>query len=127
MSYFNFDIPDMPDNLIALRCEIREFLDRELPSVEDTVDGFSPAFSRKCGEAGFIGMTWPREYGGQGRSYLERYVVSEELLAAKAPVRAHWVADRQSGPMLLNYGNEALCKKLFTGKSYEASAISALA
>ncbi|RME64142.1 MAG: acyl-CoA dehydrogenase, partial [Alphaproteobacteria bacterium] len=65
-----------------------------------------PAFSRALGAAGFIGMTWPRRYGGQERSALERYVVLEELLAAGMPVGFHWIADRQSGPLLLRYGTE---------------------
>jgi alkylation response protein AidB-like acyl-CoA dehydrogenase len=53
-------------------------------------------------------MTWPKQYGGAERSYLERYVVTEELLAARAPTRSHFVADRQSGPVILNHGSEAL-------------------
>ena len=52
-------------------------------------------------------MTWPRRYGGGERSMLERYVVTEELLAAGAPVGSHWIADRQSAPLLLRYGTEA--------------------
>ena len=48
-----------------------------------------------------------KEYGGGGRSFLERYVVTEELLAAGAPVGCHWIADRQSGPLLLKFGTEA--------------------
>src|SRR3546814_19960447 len=55
---------------------------------------------------GWIGLTWPKEYGGQARSALERYVVTEELLAAAVPVGAHWVADRQSGPVMLKLGSE---------------------
>ena len=51
-------------------------------------------------------MTWPKKYGGHERSALERYVVLEEMLAAGAPVGAHWVADRQSGPLLLRFGTE---------------------
>jgi alkylation response protein AidB-like acyl-CoA dehydrogenase len=51
-------------------------------------------------------MTIPREYGGHGRSHLDRYVVTEELLAAGSPVAAHWVADRQVGPALMRYGTE---------------------
>jgi alkylation response protein AidB-like acyl-CoA dehydrogenase len=51
-------------------------------------------------------MTWPKRYGGGERSMLERYVVTEELLAAGAPVGAHWIADRQSAPLLLRYGTE---------------------
>ena len=112
MGYFNFDVPDLADNISALRREVREFISRELPATEDSGDGFCPGFSRKCGQAGYIGMTWPRNYGGRERSYLERHVVAEELLAAGAPIRAHWVADRQSGSMLLKYGNDELCNKL---------------
>jgi alkylation response protein AidB-like acyl-CoA dehydrogenase len=56
---------------------------------------------------GWIGMTWPKRYGGHERSSLERYVVLEEMLAAGAPVGYHWVADRQSGPSILRNGTEA--------------------
>jgi alkylation response protein AidB-like acyl-CoA dehydrogenase len=58
------------------------------------------------GARGWIGMTWPKKYGGHERTFLERYVVMEEVLAAGAPVSAHWVADRQSGPLLLRFGTE---------------------
>jgi alkylation response protein AidB-like acyl-CoA dehydrogenase len=51
-------------------------------------------------------MTLPTEYGGHARGALDRYVVTEELLAAGAPVAAHWVADRQIGPSLLRFGTE---------------------
>jgi alkylation response protein AidB-like acyl-CoA dehydrogenase len=57
-------------------------------------------------------MTWPRQYGGHERSSLERYTVVEELLAAGAPVAAHWISDRQSGPLLLRYGKEQLRQML---------------
>jgi alkylation response protein AidB-like acyl-CoA dehydrogenase len=70
-------------------------------------NGADPSFSRKLGERGWLGMTWPKRYGGGERSFLERYIVIEELLAAGAPVAAHWFADRQSGPTLLRFGREA--------------------
>ena len=69
--------------------------------------GFNADFSAKLGARGWLGMTWPCAYGGQERSALERYVVVEELLAAGAPVAAHWIAERQSGPALLKFGSEA--------------------
>lgn len=65
------------------------------------------AFSRALGAAGFLGMVWPIAYGGHDRPAMERYVVLEELLAAGASVGAHWIADRQTGPLLLRYGTEA--------------------
>src|SRR5690242_1621432 len=77
----------------------------EIPE-DGWINGFAPEFSRRMGAAGFIGMTWPREYGGGERSYLERAIVTEELLRAGAPTAAHWVGDRQIGPALLAHGTE---------------------
>ena len=106
-----FDRTVLPDNAAELRREVRAFLDNydgELPRPNsDFGSGYDPEFSAKLGERGWIGMTWPKTYGGGGRSFFERYVVTEELLAAGAPVSAHWIADRQSGPLLLRYGSEA--------------------
>jgi alkylation response protein AidB-like acyl-CoA dehydrogenase len=96
-----------------LRAEVRDFLAAELAagsfttSVDTWLSGVDPAFSRRLGEHGWLGMTWPKRYGGHERTAMERYAVTEELLAAGAPVAAHWIADRQSGPNLLRYGTEA--------------------
>ena len=111
MRDFSFPQPPVSESAEALRAEVRDFLARELADFPaskriKTWAGFSDEFSRKLGERGWIGMTWPREYGGQGRSAIERYVVLEEMLAAGAPVAAHWIADRQSGPLLLKVGTE---------------------
>ncbi|QRG70165.1 acyl-CoA dehydrogenase family protein [Brevibacillus choshinensis] len=94
------------------RAEVREFLRLEtqrgsfVPKCDTWLSGFSPEFSQKLGARGWIGMTWPKRYGGHERSALERYAVIEELLAAGAPVAGHWIADRQTGPLLLRYGTE---------------------
>ena len=103
---------EMPSHLEALRDEVRDFLrcEREAGSyVREPAgwDRYDAAFSRKVAARGWIGMTWPRRYGGHERTSLERYVVTEELLAAGAPVRAHWLADRQFGPLLIAAGSEA--------------------
>ncbi len=94
----------------AFRTEIREFLSSEVPadiSVEDGwISGYSPEFSRKLGRQGWIGLTWPKQYGGQEKSYLDRLILTEELLRAGAPVAAHWLGDRQVGPALLAHGSE---------------------
>ncbi|MGC4250500.1 MAG: acyl-CoA dehydrogenase family protein [Sphingobium sp.] len=68
--------------------------------------GFDAAFSRKLGEAGYLGLSLPKEYGGVGRGPFTRFVVVEELLCAGAPVAAHWIADRQSGPLINHFGTE---------------------
>lgn len=109
---FAFDAPQPPaSSLEALRAEVRDFLAQEefnWPARQraESWSGFDAEFSRKLGERGWIGMTWPTEYGGHGRSAFERYVVLEELLSAGAPVAAHWFADRQTGPLLLKFGTE---------------------
>lgn len=102
----------IPPQAEQLRQEVRRFLDealRDLPAVRraDSWMGFDAQFSRRLGERGWIGMTLPERYGGQQATAFARYVVSEELLAAGAPVSAHWIADRQSAPMLLRYGTES--------------------
>ena len=68
--------------------------------------GYDPAFSRRLGEAGFLGLTLPKRYGGHERGPFARFVVVEELLGVGAPVAAHGIADRQSAPLILNFGNE---------------------
>jgi len=108
----HFPPPRLPDEVTALRAEVRAFLANSLAADawqpnSDFGAGFAPEFSRQIAAKGWIGMTWPKDYGGHGRSNLERYVVTEELLAAGAPVFAHWIADRQSGPLLLRFGSEA--------------------
>ena len=100
---------EAPDNAREIRRELRAFL-AEHHSNDDPVrrancwTEFDPGFSAALGKAGYIGMLWPRQYGGHERGPLERYIVLEELLAAGAPVGAHWIADRQTGPLLLRYG-----------------------
>lgn len=69
--------------------------------------GFDREISRALGKAGYLGLTLPREFGGGGRGPLARFVVVEELLAVGAPVAAHWIADRQSAPLILNYGSDS--------------------
>ncbi len=96
----------------VLREEVRDFLatelrDRTAQQRAESWSGHDRAFSRKMGERGWLGMTWPKQYGGHERTALERYVVLEEMLAAGAPVGHHWVADRQSGPSILRNGTEA--------------------
>ena len=117
---FQFQFVTLPPEAERLRGEARAFLSRELASLAPELkaqswSGFNPAFSAKLGAHGFIGLTWPKAYGGHERSALERYVVIEELLAAGAPVAAHWVADRQSGPLLLKFGTEEQRRRVLPG------------
>ncbi len=105
-----FDANTLPEATEQLRTEVRSFLEEASAHLaapnSDFTTGHDPEFSARLGERGWIGMTWPSRYGGGERSFFERYVVTEELLAAGAPVGAHWIADRQSGPLLLRFGSD---------------------
>jgi alkylation response protein AidB-like acyl-CoA dehydrogenase len=120
MPQFEFAPYDLPPEAAALRVEVRAFLREQLkdmPSRKRALSwsGYGTEFSRALGARGWIGMTWPKKYGGHERSYAERYVVLEELLAAGAPVSSHWVADRQSGPLLLRFGTEEQRQRFLPG------------
>ena len=111
MDSLEFPHTVLPPGILSLRLEVREFLQRELASRPigeraRSWTGVDFEFTRKLGKRGWIGMAFPKIYGGHERSLLERYVVVEELLAAGAPVGAFWAADRQIGPLILRFGTE---------------------
>ncbi|MHC9293328.1 acyl-CoA dehydrogenase family protein [Mycobacterium sp. LTG2003] len=106
-----------PHDLDELRLEVRKFVGAQQQSgkigryADSWLTGWDEDFSRALAARGWLGMTVPVEYGGHGRSHQERFVVTEELLAAGAPVGAHWIADRQIVPSLLKYGTEVQKRK----------------
>ena len=109
---FPLAIEHIPGPEQSLRPAIREFIAREMPVLDAgrrarSWMGYDEQFSRKLGAAGFIGLMLPRRYGGAERGPFARFVVIEELLAAGAPIAAHWLADRQSGPQIARFGTEA--------------------
>ena len=107
----HLELPEISETAEALRRDVRVFIAEEraggrLPPPERIGLGFSVETTKRIAAKGWIGLTWPEEYGGKARTAVERYVVTEELLAAAVPVGAHWVADRQSGPVLLKFGTD---------------------
>jgi alkylation response protein AidB-like acyl-CoA dehydrogenase len=102
---------DLTDTELELQREVRAFLAKELPRGTFTPGlGMAaprdPAFSAKLAQRGWLGMALPTRYGGRDCSAVERFVVSEELLRWGAPVGHHWVADRQTGPVINRFGTE---------------------
>ena len=118
----------------TLRREVRGFLTDEIatggftPHCDQWLGGWDAAFSRRLGERGWIGMAFPAEFGGSAAGALARFVVTEELLAAGAPVAAHWIADRQSGPSLLRFGTDeqkrAFLPRVARGECFFAAGMS---
>lgn len=106
-----------PHALDELRLQVRQFVTEQQQAgrigryADSWLTGWDEDFSRALAARGWLGMTVPVSYGGHGRSHQERFVVTEELLAAGAPVGAHWIADRQIVPSLLKYGTEEQRRK----------------
>ncbi|MDN4015787.1 acyl-CoA dehydrogenase family protein [Zwartia panacis] len=105
------EFTEVPQDELAFRAEIRAFLNDEMQGVPNHIKarswmGTSEAFSKSLAKKGWLGLTIPKEYGGSGKGFFSRFVLSEELLIAGAPVASHWIADRQSGPLILNFGTE---------------------
>ena len=96
----------------AFRQEIRDFLARELTpefrrqaGAEGGEHAVARAFSKKLAEKGWIGLSWPKEYGGAGLGHVERAIYNEEMVLNRVP-RIHHTAERQMGPSIIAYGTE---------------------
>jgi len=110
------------------RQEVRGFLEEEIrqgsfqPSCDAWIQGYSPEFTKKVARRGWIGLTWPKQYGGQGRSNIDRLILTEEMLRYGAPAACHWFADRQIGRSLIAFGSEEQKKeilpKILSGEAY---------
>ena len=134
MSKFTFPSIKETNDLSSLRFEVRGFIsecinnNEFVPAPDSWVFAADPEFSRKLGSKGWLGMSFPKKYGGNERTALERYVVTEELLASGAPVAAHWIADRQSGSQILRYGTEkqksSIIPKISSGECFFAIGMS---
>lgn len=134
MQRFNFPVVQPDPALEELRAELQAFLKQERdagnfrPEPECWMASADPEFSKKMGQRGWIGLTWSSQYGGHDKSALERYIVTEEMLHAGAPVGAHWIADRQHAPMLLEHGTEEqkldILPRIAAGECYFAIGLS---
>ena len=110
------------------RQEIRDFLEEEIrqgafePSCDAWIQGYSPEFTKKVAQRDWIGLTWPKEFGGQGRSNIDRFILTEEMLRYGAPAACHWFADRQVGRAVIAYGTEEqkqeLLPRILRGEAY---------
>jgi len=110
------------------RQEVRDFLEEELrqglwePTCDAWIQTYNPEFTKRVAQKGWIGLTWPKEYGGQERSYVDRLILTEEMLRYGAPAACHWFADRQIGGSIVTFGTEEqkkeLLPKILRGEAY---------
>jgi len=110
------------------RAEVRSFLESEIagglfkPMCDGWIQGFSPEFTKKLAQKGWIGLSWPKEFGGQGRSNIDRFILTEEILRYGAPAALHWFADRQIGRAIMHFGTDDQKKdmlpRILKGEAY---------
>jgi len=110
------------------RQEVHDFLEQEIrqgywePSCDAWIQAYNPEFTKRVAQKGWIGLTWPKEYGGQGHSHIDRLILTEEMLRYGAPAACHWFADRQIGGAVLSYGSEEqkreFLPKIIRGEMY---------
>jgi alkylation response protein AidB-like acyl-CoA dehydrogenase len=111
-----FTPTELTDDELTLQAEVREFLAAELPpGSHEPCLGMAARkdkeFSAKMAERGWVGMALPKEWGGSDRKAVDRFIVVEEMLRWGAPVGHHWVADRQTGNVILKFGNDEQRKR----------------
>ena len=108
----------LSDEQVKFRQEVGDFLEGEIkqglwePSCDAWIMGHDPEFTKRVSQKGWIGLTWPKEYGGQGRSYVDRLILTEEMLRYGAPAACHLFADRQIGGAIVHYGTDQQKKEL---------------
>jgi alkylation response protein AidB-like acyl-CoA dehydrogenase len=111
----DFNLTDAQENF---RKEIQEFLEGEIkqglwkPMVDGWIMGHDPKFTKRLAAKGWIGLTWPKEFGGKGASFIDRLILTEELLRYGAPAASHWFADRQIGGSVLKHGTDEQKKEI---------------
>jgi alkylation response protein AidB-like acyl-CoA dehydrogenase len=110
------------------RQKVQNFLEEEIkkrywePACDAWIQSFDPEFTKRVAQKGWIGLTWPKEYGGQERSYMDRLILTEEMLRYGAPAACHWFGDRQVGGAILSFGSDELKKeflpRIVQGEAY---------
>jgi alkylation response protein AidB-like acyl-CoA dehydrogenase len=106
------DLRDSPDEA-AFRGQVRGWLEENLPdelrggrSGEQRFEGIVREWSRKLHEAGYAGLTWPKEYGGGGAPYSYQAILLEESALAEAPGHIGVIGLGMAGPTIIAHGTE---------------------
>jgi alkylation response protein AidB-like acyl-CoA dehydrogenase len=108
------DLRDTPEEA-AFRTELRAWLDANLPEERRGWRGggqrfegeFGREWSRRLYEAGYAGLTWPREYGGAGAPYSFQAIFYEEMARAQAPAHVGVIGLGMAGPTIMAHGTDA--------------------
>jgi alkylation response protein AidB-like acyl-CoA dehydrogenase len=100
----------------AFRDEVRAWLHANRPDWADAGDDEDAdsatwlerrvAWQRKLHEAGYIGLNWPREYGGRGATLMEQIIFGQEMIEQRAPGPINVIGLGMGGPVIVAHGTE---------------------
>jgi alkylation response protein AidB-like acyl-CoA dehydrogenase len=76
-----------------------------LPTDPDSIETLKD-WQRRLADAGFLGLTWPAEYGGQGKTIVHSAIFNEEMARARAPSPLNLLGLSMAGPTILEHGGE---------------------
>jgi alkylation response protein AidB-like acyl-CoA dehydrogenase len=120
------DLADTPEQA-AFRSGVRAFLEKALPRLpwpepENLIErrGFWRQWQSMLFEAGYAGLTWPKEYGGQGLDASMQAIFVEECDLAGAPDRLNTIGEDFAGPTIAHFGTpwqkERFLRPILTGE-----------
>lgn len=113
------DLNYTPEDL-AFRQQVRSWLEANLPKKKLVTLADKREWHTKLYEAGFIGMGWPKQYGGGEARPMEQAIVGEEMARVNAPLGVGGLGISIVGPTLIHHGTEQQkkdhVKKILTGE-----------
>jgi alkylation response protein AidB-like acyl-CoA dehydrogenase len=104
--------PEDEQYRLKLRAWLEENLPRELPPAEQDAEFmYRRAWQRQLYAGGWVGINWPKEYGGQGATLIQQAIYAQEMTRAKAPQPANGLGISIVGPTLMHHGTEEQKKR----------------
>ena len=101
----------------AFRDEVRAWLKANAPksdaaeSSQEKLISNRRAWQKKLYEAGYVGITWPKEYGGRGGDFMDQLIFNDEMIVAQAPDPINVIGLGMGGPVVITHGTEEQKKR----------------
>jgi alkylation response protein AidB-like acyl-CoA dehydrogenase len=101
----------------AFRDEVRAWLKANAPkddskeTSQETLIANRRAWQKKLNDAGYVGITWPKEYGGRGAGFMEQLIFNDEMIVAQTPEPINVIGLGMGGPVVIAHGTEEQKKR----------------
>ena len=107
---------DLSESEKAFRDEVRAWLKANAPLADGSTDmkefiDTRRAWQKKLYEAGYVGITWPKEYGGRGGGFMDQLIFNDEMITAHAPDPINVIGLGMGGPVVIAHGTDEQKKR----------------